>query len=99
MPTQQDTLLAQIGHMEGRTITRQLAQQCRQLSNAPVMTEVQVVIEQIKSQLLIMFLRDLGGTKKYTIEDIDECPSDYNFMLRQIKYHGKQALEFTLKEK
>lgn len=99
MPSQKDFLLAQIGHMEGRVVTPELARQCRNLANSPVDSEAALVMQQIQPQLLIMFLRDLGGTKKYTIEDIDDYPAEFNLIFKQIRYKGKPALEFKLKEK
>lgn len=92
-----DALLAQIGHMEGKVVTRDLARACRE--HVGDVGEGVPTLELIKGSLLIMFLKQLGGRMTYTVEQIDNEPADFYLTIESLNYHGKPALRFALKEK
>jgi len=99
MSNQKDLLLQHIGQLEGKVVTPELARQCRGLAGVPTDNEAQRVIKMMQGQLLILMLRDLGGKKVYTIDAIDDEPTEFNLTFRQCMYHGKKALEFQLVKK
>lgn len=96
---QKDFLLQHIGQLEGKVITPELARQCRGLAGEAVSDPHAMVMEAMKSQLLILMLRDLGGRKTYTIAAIDDETSEFNLVLRKRKYHGQDSFEFKLVKK
>lgn len=92
-----DALLLQIGNMEGKVITRDLARACRE--HVGKVGDGDPRLELIKGSLLIMFLKRLGGDIKLTVESIDSEPSDYLLKIGQVQYKGEPSLRFWIEEK
>ena len=75
--------LQMIGKMSGETITPQMAMLARDLSGFPMTPAEQAPIELMKGQLLILFLRDLGGEKTYSVREVDDDTREYLLCMEQ----------------
>jgi hypothetical protein len=96
-----DALLAQVGHYGGKVLPEFIARQARGLAghSETLKSREALALESMKPQIMMMFLEDLGGMKKYTIEDIDDRPSGQILTVKSVTYRGKPALEFKLVNK
>ena len=73
-----------------------MAMLARDLSGFPMTPAQQAPIELLKGQLLILFLKDLGGEKTYSVRRIDNDTRPYLLHMEQLP---GPALRFWLTSK
>lgn len=95
-----ERLLEMVGKMEGEVVSKHMAKTARDLVGyrpSPIHANA---IELMKNQLLILMLRDLGGSKQYTIESIDNETHDCVLSFQKVTLlNGKDAFSFELERK
>lgn len=90
-------LLAQmVANMEGKIVTPQMAMMARDLigygnpSGAPE-------LEMLKSQVMMLMLRDLGGRQTYSVKEIDTATRGKLMKMKMVK--NQTAFQFYLDNK